>query len=440
MQTFAINETTGTLTAGALTSWNQSYALQMALAVSRTAAGATLSALQVVPAPATLVTSLLGTTQQLTAVGTYSDGTAQFLTASATWTSSDAAVATVSNVAGSQGRATSTGYGTTTITASFGGFTAQSTLTVSAPPLTQLQITPLNPTIVQGTAVQLTATGTFADGTTRSVTAEVTWASTVPTSATVGNATGTRGLTTGIAVGSSSITATMGATTAAATVTVVAAPALTTATGRGLYAALYSPDGVAGFGINPTTNGVTVLPGSPFASAGSPEHVVATPSGRFVYVAHNSNSGTNAEYRVSAYTVDGNTGALSPVQGSPYQVASYVQHLAVDPAGRYLYSGTARPPAGGRLPNRREHRSAIAPGRLAVQFPRLDLSLCARLCARGHTRVSHELFLQHGVDPAGRPEQWRHNGHWKPAVDTWRECHRGDSRSDRQVRLCGRYL
>ena len=88
---------------------------------------------------------------------------------------------------------------------------------------------------------------------------------------------------------------------------------------------------------------MTVLPGSPFASAGYPEHVVATPSGRFVYVAHNSNSGTNAEYRVSAYTVDGNTGALSPVQGSPYQVASYVQHLAVDPAGRYLYADAAGP-------------------------------------------------------------------------------------------------
>ena len=329
LQVFALDGTTGALTAGAVTSWNQSYALKLALAVSRTAAGATLTALQVVPAPVTLVTSLLGTTQQLTAVGTYSDGTAQFLTASATWTSSDGTVATVSNTAGSQGRVTSTGYGTTTITASFGGFTAQTTLTVSAPPLTELRITPLDPTIVQGTAVQLTALGTFADGTTRSVTADASWASSVPAVATASNAAGNRGLTTGLSAGSSAVTATLGGMTATTTVTVVAGPTQTAATGRALYATLNSPDGVAGLGIHPTTGAVTLLPGSPFGSAAYPDSVVAHPSGRFVYVAHNNSNVSN--YQLSAYTVDGNTGALSPVQGSPYPVAGYVRHLAVEP-------------------------------------------------------------------------------------------------------------
>ena len=336
LQVFALDGTTGALTAGAVTSWNQSYALKLALAVSRTAAGATLTALQVVPAPVTLVTSLLGTTQQLTAVGTYSDGTAQFLTASATWTSSDGTVATVSNTAGSQGRVTSTGYGTTTITASFGGFTAQTTLTVSAPPLTELRITPLDPTIVQGTAVQLTALGTFADGTTRSVTADASWASSVPAVATASNAAGNRGLTTGLSAGSSAVTATLGGMTATTTVTVVAGPTQTAATGRALYATLNSPDGVAGLGIHPTTGAVTLLPGSPFGSAAYPDSVVAHPSGRFVYVAHNNSNVSN--YQLSAYTVDGNTGALSPVQGSPYPVAGYVRHLAVEPSGRYLYA------------------------------------------------------------------------------------------------------
>ena len=104
LQTFAIDAVTGALTSGAATTWSTGgYPRELALAVSRTAAGATLTGLQVVPTSPTQVTSLVGTAQQLQVVGTYSDGTSQFLTASATWASSDPAVATVSNVAGARG-------------------------------------------------------------------------------------------------------------------------------------------------------------------------------------------------------------------------------------------------------------------------------------------------------------------------------------------------
>ncbi len=55
--------------------------------------------------------------QQFTAVGYYSDGSTQNLTGSATWSSSDATVATIS----AAGYASSTGLGSTTITASLAG-------------------------------------------------------------------------------------------------------------------------------------------------------------------------------------------------------------------------------------------------------------------------------------------------------------------------------
>jgi hypothetical protein len=59
--------------------------------------------------------------------GSYSDGTTKALTQSGTWSSSATSVATVSAVL-----VTSVNYGTTTITASYGGPTATATLTVQA--------------------------------------------------------------------------------------------------------------------------------------------------------------------------------------------------------------------------------------------------------------------------------------------------------------------
>ena len=48
----------------------------------------------------------LGTTQQFTATGTYTDNSTQNLTASVTWASATPSVATISNAAGSNGLAT----------------------------------------------------------------------------------------------------------------------------------------------------------------------------------------------------------------------------------------------------------------------------------------------------------------------------------------------
>lgn len=73
----------------------------------------------------------LGTTQQFSATGTFSDNTTQDLTISATWSSSVTSVATISNAAGSNGMATSVGTGTTTIMAVSGGRSGSTTLTVT---------------------------------------------------------------------------------------------------------------------------------------------------------------------------------------------------------------------------------------------------------------------------------------------------------------------
>src|SRR5437879_12177841 len=125
------------------------------------------------PPPKTLVsiavtsassTIAVGTTQQFTATGHYSDNSTQNLTNSVTWNSSNAAVATISNSAGSEGLATGVGIGAATITAASGSVTGSAALTVTATALIPLSIAPSSPSIAQGTTLQFTATGSYSDG------------------------------------------------------------------------------------------------------------------------------------------------------------------------------------------------------------------------------------------------------------------------------------
>ncbi|WP_295993629.1 ice-binding family protein [Rugamonas sp.] len=89
-----------------------------------TVPAATLSALTVTPANATIA---IGATQQFIATGSYTDGSSANLSASVAWTSSSTAVGTI--VPG--GLSTAVAAGSATITASSGGKSASATLTVN---------------------------------------------------------------------------------------------------------------------------------------------------------------------------------------------------------------------------------------------------------------------------------------------------------------------
>ncbi|MFY9720043.1 MAG: beta-propeller fold lactonase family protein, partial [Candidatus Cybelea sp.] len=77
--------------------------------------------------------------------------------------------------------------------------------------------------------------------------------------------------------------------------------------------------------------------GSPFATDRSPDSIAIDPSGRFLYV-------SGWERRISAYTIDATTGALLPVKGSPFPMPTPMLSersptaVAVDPNGGYLYA------------------------------------------------------------------------------------------------------
>lgn len=98
----------------------QSYTLTTTLTVSSSTK--TLSSIAVTPLTASIA---VGSTQQYTATGSYSDGSTTVLTNGATWVSSDPGVATIT----STGLATAVSAGNTVITANFGSVTGTARLT-----------------------------------------------------------------------------------------------------------------------------------------------------------------------------------------------------------------------------------------------------------------------------------------------------------------------
>jgi len=86
-------------------------------------------------------------------------------------------VATISNAAGSEGEATSVTAGSTTITASLSGKSANTTLTVTSATLTSIDVLPLNRNAAIGQKVQYSATGHFTSGPNQNLTTQVAWQS-----------------------------------------------------------------------------------------------------------------------------------------------------------------------------------------------------------------------------------------------------------------------
>jgi hypothetical protein len=182
-----------------------------------TVTSAALAAVAVTPANPSIA---LGTNQQFTATGTYTDGSSLNLTGSVNWSSSVAAVATISNAAPTIGQAISAATGQTTITATSGSISGSTTLTVTAATLRSITVTPVAPTIPLGATQQFTAAGSYTDGSTQDITNTVTWSSSASSIATISNSTGTNGVATSAAAGQTTVTATLGSNSGSTTLTV----------------------------------------------------------------------------------------------------------------------------------------------------------------------------------------------------------------------------
>jgi YVTN family beta-propeller protein len=185
-----------------------------------TVTSATLVSIEVTPTNPSIANGL---TEALQATGIYTDNSTHDLTSSVTWSSSVSTVASVSSVPGSNGLIATAAPGSTTITATLGGISASTNLTVTAATLVSLGVTPANASIAKGLKSQFTAIGTYTDSSTQILTAQVQWSSSDPTVATVSNALGYDGLGIGLAPGSATITAALAGVSASTVLNVTPA-------------------------------------------------------------------------------------------------------------------------------------------------------------------------------------------------------------------------
>jgi 6-phosphogluconolactonase (cycloisomerase 2 family) len=220
-----------------------------------------------------------GSTQPLTAAGTFSDGTKRDLTAVVNWSSSATAVAEVSNVPGQKGLTTGIAAGAASITAELGSASGSASV-VTLPEPRFAYVASLGRSTILGYAVNATTGELTANG-------EVSNAPSRPSS-------------------------------------MAADPS-----GRYLYVADTASDRISAYVIDSDVGALAEVPGSPFRTGRLPSSIGVHPTGRFIYVA-NSGSGS-----VSAFSVDPATGTLTSLPGSPIEVGGAPAALAMDPSGRF---------------------------------------------------------------------------------------------------------
>lgn len=130
-----------------------------------------------------------GTSEQVTATGTFASGATQNLTTQVAWSTNPTGFATVT----AAGVATGVAVGQTHVVATLGTLTGQETVNVTLP-VVSLQITPPQAMLQPAATLQYKAIATFSDQTMQDVTASVAWSSSDTQTATF--STTTNGLAT----------------------------------------------------------------------------------------------------------------------------------------------------------------------------------------------------------------------------------------------------
>jgi 6-phosphogluconolactonase len=117
--------------------------------------------------------------------------------------------------------------------------------------------------------------------------------------------------------------------------------------GKFLYATISSSfmgtsTSVYAYTIDATSGSLTAVPGSPFTAGENPASAAVDVSGRFLFVANNANTANGNS--VSAFSIDSDTGVLTPIPGSPFPASHFPLFVATDPSGQYVYVGLDNSP------------------------------------------------------------------------------------------------
>jgi 6-phosphogluconolactonase len=95
--------------------------------------------------------------------------------------------------------------------------------------------------------------------------------------------------------------------------------------------------GVSGYAINAANGALTQVNGSPFQASFGPLGVAVDPTGKFAYVTNIGLGTSGNPGSISAYRVKVVSGALTQVKGSPFAAGTSPFNVAVDPTGKFTY-------------------------------------------------------------------------------------------------------
>lgn len=295
----------------------KSGAIQGTASLSITVAVVNLSAIAISPAASSIP---VNTSQQFTATGTYSDGTSRDLTALVTWASSANGIATIDV----NGMAAGVAAGTTNISATLGAVANSTTLTVNAPAIASIAVTPVGLTLGIGIHQQYTATALYTDGSSQDLSSAVTWSSSATSVATVDNT----GLATTVAAGTTIITATVGAFSDTSTLTVVPANLIS------IQVTPANPSIALGTNVQLTATGS-------FDDGSTQQLTNVTWSSADGNIASINSSGLATSTGTGSVIISATSGAVSG-SISLNVTAATLQSIAVTPANSSMSIGTTR--------------------------------------------------------------------------------------------------
>jgi len=102
--------------------------------------------------------------------------------------------------------------------------------------------------------------------------------------------------------------------------------------GRYFYTPL-SSGGIAAFALNSSTGVLADVPGSPFFRTKSLTCIAADPAGRFIYTCNRDGS-------IDGFEIDEDTGTLNELAGYPVVTPSLLTSIVVDPGGSFIYTAS----------------------------------------------------------------------------------------------------
>ena len=105
--------------------------------------------------------------------------------------------------------------------------------------------------------------------------------------------------------------------------------------GKFAYVTNYRSDNVSAYTIDPDSGALTHIEGSPFKAGEGAQGIAIDPAGKFIYVTNRRAADVSGD--VSAYAIDPQSGALTPVAGSPFAAGTDPTGVAITPDGKFAY-------------------------------------------------------------------------------------------------------